>query len=77
MWMGPRIFWVSEHHRFIGREVRNMSDFCSFTVMGLPKGHKLSIRQSSEDPSRIKELISMKYILLRGNTDKQRWRPVL
>ena len=54
-----------------------MSGLCGFTVMGLPKGHKLSIRQSSEDPSRIKELISMKYILLRGNTDKQRWRPIL
>ena len=49
-----------------------MSGLGRFTVMGLPKGHKLSIRQSSEDPSRIKELISMKYILLRGKTDKQR-----
>ena len=54
-----------------------MSGLGRFTVMGLPKGHKLSIRQSSEDPSRIKELISMKYILLRGNTGKQRWRPTL
>ena len=71
MWTGSGIFWVSEHYCFIGGEVRNMSGLCNFTVMGLPKGHKLRIRQSSEDPSRIKELISMKYILLRGNTDKQ------
>ena len=60
MWTGPGIFRVSEHHCFIGVEVRNMSGLGRFTVMGLPKGHKLSIRQSSEDPSRIKELISMK-----------------
>ena len=53
MWTGSGIFRVSEHYCFIGGEVRNMSGLCSFTVMGLPKGHKLSIRQSSEDPSRI------------------------
>ena len=47
-----------------------MSALCSFTVMGLPKGRKLSIQQSSEDPSRIKELIRMKYVLLSSNTDK-------
>ena len=40
-----------------------MSGSCGLRVLGQPKGHKLSIRQSSEDPSRIKELISMKYIL--------------
>ena len=50
----PGIFRVSEHYCFIGEEVRNMSGLCGFTVMGLPKGHKLSIRQSSEDPSRIR-----------------------
>ena len=77
MWMGSRIFWVSKHHCFIGREVRNISGLYSFMVMGLPKGHKLSIRQSSEDPSRIKELIRMKYVVLSSNTDKQRWRPIL
>ena len=77
MWMGSRIFWVSKHHCFIGREVRNISGLCSFTVMGLPKGHKLSIRQSSKDASRIKELIRMKYVVLSSNTDKQRWQPIL
>ena len=39
---------------FIGGEVRNMSGFCGFTAVGQLTGHKLSIRQSSEDPSRIK-----------------------
>ena len=55
MWISSGTFQVSEHHCFIGGEVRNMSGLCSFKVTGLPKGHKLSIRQSSEDPSRIKE----------------------
>ena len=39
---------------FIGGEVRNMLGLCEFTAVGQPTGHKLSIRQSSEDPSRIK-----------------------
>ena len=37
MWTGPGIFRVSEHHCFIGVEVRNMSGLGRFTVMGLPK----------------------------------------
>ena len=39
---------------FTGGEVRNMSGLCGFTAVGQLTGHKLSIRQSSEDPSRIK-----------------------
>lgn len=45
MWMHPKIFCVSEHHRFIGGEVQDMSGLCGFTVMGQPKGHKLSIQR--------------------------------
>ena len=51
--------WVQKYSGFpnidfIGGEVRNMSDLCGFTAVGQPTGHKLSIRQSSEDPSRRK-----------------------